>query len=181
MDLQIPNMLTTMRLLLVPVFGYLLFANSYKEAFVMLLVIGITDVLDGYIARKYNMITKLGTVLDPIADKLVQATAIAVLTYNLMIPFVIIAVVVIKELMLGLGAFILYRNGQVVISSNMYGKLATVLFYTAILSTISFKILGIEIGYIHFVINGVFLIAVAATLYALYMYMKEFMTIQKKA
>ena len=72
--MSVPNIITVFRILLIPVFVTQLFSGHYYAAFCLLLLSGLTDVLDGFIARKFNMVTKLGTVLDPLADKLVQFT-----------------------------------------------------------------------------------------------------------
>jgi cardiolipin synthase (CMP-forming) len=178
--LQIPNILTVIRLMLVPALGYLMIIKDYKNAMALFLVIGVTDVLDGYVARKYHMVSKLGTLLDPIADKLVQGTAIGVLTYNGLVPVVVIVVVVIKEALLGLGAVTLYKKGQVVVQANWYGKLATVFFYAAILFTIGLNIIDYQIRYVYYIVNGLFAVAVLATLYALYMYTKNYMKVKNR-
>jgi cardiolipin synthase (CMP-forming) len=178
--LQIPNILTVIRLVLVPALGYLMIIKDYKNAMALFLVIGITDVLDGYVARKYHMVSKLGKLLDPIADKLVQGTAIGVLTYNGLVPIVVFVVVVIKEALLGLGAVTLYKKGQVVVEANWYGKLATVFFYGAILFTIGLNIIDYQIKYVYYIVNGLFAVAVLATLYALYMYTKNYMRLKNR-
>ena len=75
--MNIPNLLSIFRLALIPVFAVVIFSpipNSALWACLIFLLSGATDVLDGYIARKYNMITNVGKVLDPLADKLMQIT-----------------------------------------------------------------------------------------------------------
>ncbi|WP_313561947.1 CDP-alcohol phosphatidyltransferase family protein, partial [Ruminiclostridium cellobioparum] len=72
MKKNIPNLLTLIRLLIVPVLGYFLYFEHYIPAMILFAFGGFTDVLDGYIARKYNLITKWGKVFDPLADKLMQ-------------------------------------------------------------------------------------------------------------
>jgi cardiolipin synthase len=166
--------------MLVPALGLLMFIKDYRNAMMLFLLIGVTDVLDGYIARKYHMISKLGTLLDPIADKLVQATAIAVLTYNGLVPIVVIVVVVIKEAILGIGAVTLYKKGQVVVQANWYGKLATVCFYAAILFTIGLNIIDVQIKYVHYIVSVLFAVAVLATLYALYMYSMNYIKVKNR-
>ncbi|MCG4585683.1 CDP-diacylglycerol--glycerol-3-phosphate 3-phosphatidyltransferase [Anaerosalibacter bizertensis] len=138
--MNLANGLTLTRIFLIPI--YLLFFYSTLEkrivyAGIVLIVSGITDMLDGYVARKYNMVTKLGTVLDPIADKLTTFAVLASFTsYELISPWILI-VLGIKELALIVGGGILYcSDDKKVIPANKFGKVATVSFYIAIISVI---------------------------------------------
>lgn len=138
--MNLANGLTLTRIFLVPI--YLLFFYSTLEnriiySGVVLIISGITDMLDGYVARKYNMITKLGTLLDPIADKLTTfAVLVSFTSYELIYPWILI-VLGIKELALIIGGGILYCfDDKKVIPANKFGKLATISFYIAIISVI---------------------------------------------
>ncbi|MCD8506432.1 MAG: CDP-alcohol phosphatidyltransferase family protein, partial [Alkalibacterium thalassium] len=95
----------------------------------------ITDILDGYIARKFNMITKWGKLMDPLADKVMQLTVIFCLTYQGLIPLWVVYVFLTKEVLMVVGSALLYRD-KIVVSASWYGKAATVLFYLAILAII---------------------------------------------
>jgi cardiolipin synthase len=133
--MNIPNILTLFRLFLIPIFILLFFSNIFNYLFysvLIFLVAGITDILDGYIARKYNLITKLGTVLDPLADKLMIITVLSCLVIKKYIPLWILIVVSIKETFMILAGIRLY-NKNTIIPSNKLGKLTTILFYLAIL------------------------------------------------
>jgi cardiolipin synthase len=154
--LNIPNILTTIRFLLVPVFVYFFFSdleNSYFISAIIFIFAGVTDVLDGYIARKCNMITKWGKLLDPLADKLMQLTVIFCLTYRGLVPLWAIYIILTKEILMVLGSILLYRD-EIVVSATWYGKAATVLFYLAILAIIlldtsdmqSTFLIGIAVG-----------------------------------
>ncbi len=129
--MNIPNALTVIRFALVPVFVYsYLFAHNTVAAVVILAVSGLTDVLDGYIARRFNLVTRWGAAFDPIADKLTQTTAalcIAISGYKIM--WLVFGFLVVKELLMILGGITLYKKGDVVVSANWYGKAATLLFY----------------------------------------------------
>lgn len=136
---MIPNLLTTVRLALVPLFAYIVLGghNLYGAAFVLVLS-GITDVVDGYIARHFNMITNFGKVYDPFVDKLMQMTAVVCLVLRGLIPVWLLLVVLCKELtMIAIGG-ILYLK-KIVVSSNWYGKAATVVFYAGILVMIVWR------------------------------------------
>ncbi|WP_353092571.1 CDP-diacylglycerol--glycerol-3-phosphate 3-phosphatidyltransferase [Tissierella praeacuta] len=138
--MNIPNMLTILRILLIPVYLYFFYSNIENNilfAGLIFILAGISDVLDGYIARKYDMSTKLGIVLDPIADKLMTFTILISFTTKGIIPIWILIALGIKEVMMILGGVALYLfKGKQVLPSNKYGKIATMSFYTATLSIV---------------------------------------------
>lgn len=135
--LNIPNMLTVIRLLLIPVFIRYYTSGELIMALTVYLVAGVTDVLDGYIARRYDLSTKLGTVLDPLADKLMLLTALGCLSFSAIIPMWVFYIVVLKEGAMILGAAIMYF-GHInrVIPSNVFGKIATIVFYIAVATSL---------------------------------------------
>lgn len=136
--MNIPNILTTIRFLLIPVFIWIFFSsieNNILYATYVFILAGITDILDGYIAKTYNMVTKWGIALDPLADKLMQITVLVCFTSDGYLPIWVIIVIGAKELLMILGAlFLYYFVDKTVIPANKYGKIATVSFYITILS-----------------------------------------------
>lgn len=136
--MNIPNILTMIRFALIPVFVYSFFYiyNGNIYAAVIFLISGLTDVLDGYIARHYNQITKLGILMDPLADKMMIITVLASLWIKGIIPFFIILIIIVKEITMIVGAFILYRKKEIAIPANKFGKASTLLFYIAIIFSI---------------------------------------------
>ena len=90
-----------------------------------------TDVLDGIIARKFNCITNFGKLIDPLADKATQIAILAALTFKGIIPLWMLIVVFVKEFAMIAGASFLYGK-ELVVSSRWFGKMATVIFYIAI-------------------------------------------------
>lgn len=133
---HLPNILTIMRLFLVPIFAFLYFsdmANAHFYALAIFILAGITDLLDGYIARKYDLISVVGTVLDPLADKLMLLTALLCLTVDGIMPLWAMAIVLVKELLMITGGLVVYfRKEKSVIPANKFGKLATLLFTLAV-------------------------------------------------
>ena len=127
--LSIPNIITVIRMLLIPVVVSQLYLKHFIWAFVLMAISAITDVADGYIARKFNMITKLGTVLDPIADKLMQFTVFTCLAIYKLIPGWLVVLLFLKEVIMGIGTAVLLSK-KLVIKANISGKFATVIFYT---------------------------------------------------
>ena len=136
--MNIPNLLTFIRFLLIPLFVYTFFYVPEGNIYAALIFIlsGITDILDGYIARHYNQVTKMGTLLDPLADKLMILTVLTSLWIKDLIPFFIIAILMIKEFSMIIGAAILYKKQKIAIPANNYGKIATFFFYIAIIFSI---------------------------------------------
>lgn len=130
------NILTTLRLFLVPAFPIAYFSShpqSHLMAVIVFLTAGVTDLLDGYIARRFRMVTPLGTVLDPLADKLMLLTTLITLWVGGTIPLWVTLLVALKEsFMIGAGAFLYLGKGRFVIPSNYLGKTATALLYPAI-------------------------------------------------
>lgn len=136
---NVPNVLTFIRLLLVPVYWVAFFHLSIWVALSVFLVAFITDWLDGMIARRTNAITNLGKVLDPFADKCMQISAMISVVVIGKLHFVYAILIVAKELfMIVSGAFLYKKN--VVVYSNVFGKLATVL------TMIGFLIIYVSIG-----------------------------------
>ena len=136
---HIPNILTVIRLLLVPLFAYVYFLpvdNAKTIALIVFIIAGITDVLDGYIARRYQLVSAVGTALDPLADKLMLLTALTCLYISAYLPFIILAIMYLKEFTLMISGIIMYfQKEKTVVPSNIFGKMATVIFSVAIILT----------------------------------------------
>lgn len=168
---HVPNALTIIRFLLIPVIVVSIFNGDYIIAFIFFTVSGITDIADGCIARKFNLISNFGKLMDPLADKLTQISTIASLTIIDIIPIWILAVVLLKELIMIAGASFLYGK-DVVVYSKWYGKLATVLFYVAIV--FSLLINQFELPSIWSNLDlWLFCLALFATVFSLIMYIKD--------
>lgn len=135
--MNIPNVLSIIRLFMIPGFVHYFFSPmeyGIRIAIVIFVAAGLTDILDGYIARKYNLVTRLGAVLDPLADKLMLITVLISITLKNQIPFWIIVVVAIKETLMIFGAITLFNEHDIVVPANKFGKLSTIAFYIAILA-----------------------------------------------
>ena len=129
---NIPNVLTMIRMILIPVFVVLFFNNLKMAALAVFCAASFTDFLDGYLARKLNQITDFGKLFDPLADKLMVLTAMICQTFWGPLPLVAVLIVALKELVMVFGGmFMLSRN--VVVYSNYYGKAAQVGFIAALI------------------------------------------------
>lgn len=131
--LTVPNLLSAFRLLLVPVIVWLYCGEeNYPLTACALLLSGATDIADGFIARRFHMVSDLGKVLDPVADKLTQAAALACLLTRFPAVWWLLGVLMGKEIiMASMGIFVIRRTG-VVHGAEWHGKLATCLIYAAI-------------------------------------------------
>ena len=139
--MNVPNLLSLIRLALVPVFAVVFFhpdpdahywaAGIYALAFA-------TDVADGWIARHFNQITRLGRILDPLADKLMTFTVIICITAARIIPLWAVVIFVIKEAAMGVGALSMYHKVDDVIPSNWLGKTSTFLFFVVCAALVLF-------------------------------------------
>ena len=128
--ITIPNILSCFRIILIPVFivFYAVYHN-YLVAIIILLLSGITDAVDGFIARKFNMISNLGKALDPIADKLTQFSALVCLGMKFPLMFVLAATLAVKELASGILALIVVKKTKEVNGADWHGKISTFLLY----------------------------------------------------
>ena len=120
----VPNALTVLRFLLIPIIVIACVQGQYILAIAVLSISGLTDILDGTIARKYNYITDFGKLMDPLADKATQISLLTTLFIKGAIPIWILAIVVLKEFCMVSGASFLYGK-ELVVSSKWYGKLIT--------------------------------------------------------
>ena len=132
---HIPNILSCIRISLVGVFVYLFF-NNYPQnliwAVVVFLAAGLTDVIDGFLARRFNWITNVGKILDPLADKLMQCTVLVSMLIKGIIPAWLVIPFVLKELLILAGGLFMIKRRDVVAVSNIYGKATVVFFYAAV-------------------------------------------------
>ena len=169
---NIPNILTIIRFILIPFIYISVLSKHFLTALIIFSISAITDVLDGYIARKYNYITDIGKLIDPLADKLTQVSLLLSLAILKILPWWIFAIVLIKELILVISASVLYSKKDVVVYSKWYGKLATTLFYLAIICSLLINQFNITMAFR--VDLYLYYLALLATVFALIMYAIKF-------
>lgn len=126
----IPNILSFFRICLIPVIVWLyLVKKNYTRTVCILILSGVTDTVDGFIARRFNMVSNLGKVLDPIADKLTQAVMLVCLFTRFPMMIVPLVLMLVRELFMGVtGLMIIKRTGNV-LGACWHGKTATCLLY----------------------------------------------------
>ncbi|TVY09315.1 CDP-alcohol phosphatidyltransferase family protein [Paenibacillus cremeus] len=130
---NVPNVLTFCRFLLIPVYLLVFQAGHMKIAFCILVAAGLTDVLDGYIARKRQLVTQLGSMLDPLADKSMMIAVILSLVFSQMISWWAAAAIFLRDIGMIVGSAFFHFRGKITVPANFMGKLTTVLYYIAIL------------------------------------------------
>ncbi len=123
--MTVPNLLSMLRLALVPVFLYLLLTEKYLAAIVVLALSSLTDYLDGYFARKFNQVTRLGQLLDPAADRLYIFSTLVGLSITGIIPVWLALVIIGRDLVLAVAYPILASHGYGPLPVHYLGKTGT--------------------------------------------------------
>lgn len=167
---HIPNILTIIRFILVPFVVIFSVSNHYILAIAIILLASLTDILDGGIARKYNITSTFGKLMDPLADKFMQLAILFALYTKSIVPLWIVLVFFIKELALIIGAIFLYKK-DFVVSSNWYGKLATVLIYVALIFSMVIKQFNFD--NLYNISQYIYYFAIALTVFSFAMYAKK--------
>lgn len=123
--LQLPNLLSLSRILLTPIIGYYLALGDKRSTIIcviLLMVAGLTDGFDGYLARKMNKISKLGIMLDPLADKIFAAFLVILLILYRDFPLWLALVIVGRDLLIIVAGWLIFRGKNIAVPSNLTGK-----------------------------------------------------------
>lgn len=131
--MNLPNLLTLLRFALIPVYIAVFSYGYVKSAFMIVLIAGFTDILDGYLARSRGQVTEIGEMLDPLADKSLMLVVILSLLISGMIPWQAAAVMFLRDLGMISGSAYFHFRGKKTVPANLMGKLTTVLYYIAVL------------------------------------------------
>lgn len=167
--MNLPNLLTILRILLIPVFINLLLYGHYPSALGVFLLASFTDGLDGLIARAANQRTTLGTYLDPMADKLLLTAAFIALSVLQLIPVWVSVIVVSRDLILVLGALILHlAQTQFIIAPTPLGKATTFLQLVYIILILSLVVLNKHTDLKHPLVFGMLLLTITSGLHYIY-------------
>lgn len=123
---QIPNLLSLLRLICAPITGWLILRNRLEAALILSCGAGFTDWIDGYIARRLGALSKVGTYLDPAADKLLLVIAFVSLGVIGLIPAWLIGLVIVRDLVIVVGVVLLWKlRGRTEFTPVLSGKLST--------------------------------------------------------
>lgn len=127
--MNLPNLLTSLRFLLIPVYIGIFVSGHMIPAFLVVVAAGVTDVMDGYIARKYGQVTTVGEMLDPLADKLMLITVIVSLLLTDHISWWAAGAMFLRDIGMIAGGLFTHFRGKRTVPANWMGKLTTVMFY----------------------------------------------------
>ena len=129
----VPNILSYFRLLLIPLFVYWYLtaqtAQQFFRAAAALGVSGLTDLFDGKIARRFNQITELGILLDPVADKLTEGAVVLCLVTRYLWMWLLVALYAVKEGFMAVAGLMMLRRGKKLNGAKWFGKVCTTIFY----------------------------------------------------
>lgn len=174
--LTVPNLLSLFRLILIPVYVVIYLnaqsSTDYYIAGAILAVSCLTDMIDGKIARHFNLITTLGKALDPLADKATQFTLIVCLAVRYPVLFYVIALFVVKEAFQIIAAYWLYRKGKVLKGALISGKICTTVLFLSLIAMVVFPELTERQVEIIAVVDLIFMV-MAFTEYALAYFSKK--------
>ncbi len=175
--LTIPNVLSVVRIVLIIPFVLFVMKDNYLGAAFVLSFSGITDLLDGFIARKLDQVSRFGKILDPAADKITLISIIICvgIKFSETLPFMII--LILKEVsMIAAGVFLLKKR-QSPVEAKWYGKVATVVFYISIITIIGLKaVWGISNSIVNITLMSV---TAVLMLFAVAKYLKLFLLMIK--
>jgi cardiolipin synthase len=169
---SIPNILCYIRFALIPIFVILYIKaeepREYLQAATVVFLSGLTDFLDGFIARTFHMVTELGKLIDPMADKLTQASLIFVLVVKIRWMFLLLILFVLMQLFMLVAGLFMLKKGKRLNGAKWFGKVSTTVFYAAMLALIAVPNLN------PIVTNSLILLCGAFLMLSFLMYIKEY-------
>ena len=172
---HIPNILSYFRILLIPVFIWFMRNNQGWEAALVLAFSGLTDITDGYLARRFDWISDWGKVLDPLADKMTQLTVCIILVLKMREYWFFFAILIFKEAVMIIFGIYLFKNKIKIEGAKWFGKLFTILFY------ISMVIIVLLPGMHDKLIIALLTLTTLCALVACYLYFPEFSKYKQEA
>lgn len=168
------NLLTLVRIGMIPLAAYMFSVGAFGSAAAIFIAACLTDVLDGFIARRFHMITDIGKILDPLADKGMQLTVLLSLSLCGRMPHAAVYMILAKELLMCIGGYFLYKK-QIVVAANWYGKAATVVVALCVMAVLLFyeKLPQAILSFVQW-------LPVAAALGAFLLYFRDFIKIVRE-
>lgn len=174
---SIPNIMSYVRLLLIPVFCWLyLTAETDRDflwASVVVLISSLTDLMDGWVARRFHMITDIGKVLDPVADKLTHAALAVCLAIRHPLMWALIVLMIVKEGYMGLMGLKFLKKGQMLDGAMWFGKVCTAVLFFGLLILFMFPQMPSA------AVNGCILVMMAVMVFALCKYVSVYQRMQR--
>jgi cardiolipin synthase len=161
--MNLANTLTVLRILLVPVLVWLLAQGAYGSALWVFLAAGLSDALDGFVARRFNQMTRVGAILDPVADKLIIISAVVALAWVRLVPLPLVLLVIARDVVI-VGGAVCYRLlvGSVEMSPTRLSKFNTFAQLAMILTVLAQAAGLVEVPVLPFVYGLVVITTVAS-------------------
>jgi len=173
----VPNIISIFRMCLVPIFIFVYFSDKSDIKALPTLIFAIaafSDVVDGYLARKFEASSKLGKFLDPFADKLMTTTVMVCIAIDGIIPFWAVLVAIIKEILMAIGGVVIHRVAHAeMMPANMMGKMATFVFFLVCTTLMLFRQIPKIIA------TGMISFAILLTILSLGSYIQEYTILMK--
>jgi len=178
---QLPNIITSIRLLLLIPLSYFLVVEEYQAALIIFFIAGSSDALDGFLAKRYNWVSRLGSILDPIADKALLVITMAILTLNQKISLLLFSCVAIRDIYIIAGAYFYYKQiGPFNMQPSLISKfntLAQILLVTVILVSLGYK--QIPEPVIPALVLVVYLTVISSTLHYSFVWGRKYLNARK--
>lgn len=175
-DFSIPNLMGYFRILMIPVFCYLYIGKKmYLEASSVVLLSSLTDLFDGKIARKFNMVTELGKLLDPVADKMTHGALALCLAVRYPLMWALILFLIVKEGYMAVMGAVLLKKGKKLNGAMWFGKVCTAVLFAGLLTLFLFPHLPL------FWVNSLILVMMAVMIFALLNYIPVFRQMKQEA
>ena len=175
MNMNIPNTLTALRIVLIPFFCVLFIMGPqyYPYAGIVLVLSGLSDMFDGFLARRLHQETELGKILDPVADKLTLGAVVISMwfVYHKNYPWITLAlgIMFLKELLMAIGGLVIVAKGRKLVKAKWWGKVATVIFYSCMIAIVALNIFAPDAN-LKVIVPSIALFAAVVMLIALGMY-----------
>ncbi|MCL2068285.1 MAG: CDP-diacylglycerol--glycerol-3-phosphate 3-phosphatidyltransferase [Oscillospiraceae bacterium] len=170
--MNLPNKLTVLRVLMIPLFLLFYYTGGYLAAFFTFALASITDALDGYLARKYNLVTDFGKLMDPLADKLLTIAAFVVIISRMTPIYIVCLVIIISREFIVTSIRLVAAEKGIIIAADKWGKLKTVsqmvwicfalLFHVLILNSAPVPVTGL----IQALFDGLFIAMMLLTVFS---------------
>ena len=173
--MNIPNTLTAFRIVMIPFFCvfFVMGPQYYPYAGVVLVMSGLSDMFDGFLARKLHQETEIGKILDPVADKLTLGAVVISMwfVYHKNYPWITLAlgIMFVKELLMAIGGLVIVKKGRKLVKAKWWGKIATVVFYACMIAIVALNIFAPD-AHLDILVPSIALFAAVIMLIALGMY-----------
>ena len=171
--MTIPNLVTTLRIILAPIFVIYLIHGHLITAMVILVIGGVSDGIDGLVARLFNQKSRVGTYLDPLADKIMLIAAFIALTTQEFIPSWLTVTVISRDVLILVGVLILFLNSmKFTVQPTVSSKITTCLQFVTVILVLSRDIISFAIGYYPYVFYVTALFTIISFLQYMYQWFK---------